>query len=81
MNEEYLRRIKYQNLRKNLGSIRNKMNQLSMSIHELESLLKQTLLIDQKIVEEEDFQKLKKDISFINQELNTLVIPMVNNKC
>ena len=39
MNEEYIRKIKYQILRKNLSTIKNKMNQLSMGINELESLL------------------------------------------
>lgn len=81
MNEAYLRKIKYQNLRKNLSNIKNKMNQLSLSIHELESLLTQTLFVDQKIVEEEEFQTIKKDIRSINHELNTVVLPMVNDKC
>ncbi len=81
MNESYLRKIKYQNLRKNLSIIKNKMNLLSLSIHELESLLTQTLFVDQKIVEEERFQTIKKDIRSINHELNTVVLPMVNDKC
>ena len=81
MNEEYIRRVKYQILRKNLGTIKNKMNQLSMGVNELESLLKQTLYVNQEIVREEAFQKIKKDIRSVNHELNTVVLPMVNNKC
>lgn len=81
MNEEYIRKIKYQILRKNLSTIKNKMNQLSMGINELESLLKQTLYVNQEIVREEAFQKIIKDIRSVNHELNTVVLPMVNNKC
>ncbi len=44
MNEEYIRKIKYQILRKNLVTIKNKMNQLSMGINELESLLKKNFV-------------------------------------
>ena len=81
MKAEYIRKIKYQILRKNLSTIKNKMNQLSMGINELESLLKQTLYVNQEIVREEAFQKIKKDIRSVNHELNTVVLPMVNNKC
>ena len=81
MTEEEIRRMKYRNLRRNLTSIRSKVNNLQMNVSEVESNLKQTVLIDNKIVEEEAYGKIKRDISSVSSELNTSLIPMVNNKC
>lgn len=79
MEDEILKQ-KYRNLRSNLYNIRNKLNDL-VDIHNgTYKNLKETIIIDNKIPEEDEFFEFKKNNQQIINELNNIVIPNINNR-
>ena len=63
-----------------LYNIDNKLEELKLELNELKSLMKETLLIDDKIVEEDLFESVIVDVENISNELNNVVIPLLNNR-
>ena len=66
-------RQKYRNLRSQLVVIKDKLEKLEDSHNSLFSDVKQSLLIDNKIVEEEKFKSLKTDNDDILSRLNNVI--------
>lgn len=63
-----------------LYNIDTKLEELKIELNELKSLMKETLLIDNKIVEEDLFESVIVDVENISNELNNVVIPLLNNR-
>ena len=81
MGEDLLLKAKYQQLRNELYSIKNQLNGLQTLADDVTNALKSSLLIDNKVVDEELFNTAKKDLNSVSNELSGTVIPLVNNKC
>lgn len=71
---------KYLNLQSNLYDIRIKLTSLIEDYDLLKSSVKNALLIDDKIVEEELFSLISKELGNVFTELTDNVIPSINNK-
>lgn len=71
---------KYYYLRIELYNIRNKINNIIENHNDTYSKLKDSIMIDNKILNEDEFFELKKMELHIINELNSIVIPSVNNK-
>lgn len=79
MLEEELKE-KYRQLREKLYNIKNKLNILDDVYDDLNILMKETLLIDDQVVNEDIFKSLKTDNKKIINELTNTIIPQINNK-
>ena len=60
-----------------LYNINNELEELKVELNELKSLMKETLLIDDKIIEEESLESVIVDVENISNELNNVVIPLL----
>lgn len=79
MEDEILKQ-KYRNLRSRLYTIRNKLNDLLDTHNSTYRNLKDSITIDNKLIEEDEFFEMKKSIQETINELNNNVIPNINNK-
>lgn len=79
MLEEELKE-KYLQLRVKLYNIKNKLNIQNDNYDDLNILIKETLLVDNDIIENDLFKSLKKENEQIIAELTNIVIPKINNK-
>ena len=79
MEDEILRQ-KYRILREKLYVIRNKMNDLVEIHNKTYNNLREAIIIDNKIFKEDSFFENKKVEQHILNELNSTIIPNVNNK-
>jgi hypothetical protein len=73
-------RAKYINLRYNLYIIKNKLSGLKSKGNSLKGLMKGSLLIDGKVVDEDYFDSLISNNTQIINELANTVIPIINSK-
>lgn len=79
MSEEELKQ-KYRYLRNRLYNIRDKVNNVIDNHNETYTKLKDFILIDNKILNEDEFFEYKKLEQHVVNELNSIVIPSINNK-
>lgn len=78
--DEELIKIKYRNILNNLYKIKNKYQDLSILFDELDSTIRNNMLIDDKIISEDSFNKKRDSLDFLNQELINEIIPRVSNR-
>ena len=71
---------KYRILNNKLVIIKNKLEILEEEYNDLNRIIKETLLIDDKLIEEDRFSSIINDNQKILNELTNVVIPMVNSK-
>lgn len=79
MENEILKQ-KYRNLRSRLYNIRNKLNDLLDTHNSTYRNLREAIIINNQIIEEDEIFEMKKSIQHTLNELNNNVIPNVNNK-
>lgn len=75
--EESLSKPSYLSLYNDLSKIKSKIEELNLSHGELESILKESLLINKEILNKETFAIVKKTEQQILNELTDEVIPKV----
>ena len=81
MEEEIILRQKYRRLYKNTISIKNKVEELERLLDDAQSAMKESLLVDNKMVEEEQFRNVKEEVSAISLELTNEVLLTIRNYC
>ena len=81
MEEEIVLRQKYRRLYKNTISIKNKVEELERLLDDAQSAMKESLLVDNKMVEEEQFRNVKEEVSAISLELTNEVLLTIRNYC
>ncbi|MEE3344114.1 MAG: hypothetical protein VZS44_08510 [Bacilli bacterium] len=77
MDDEILRQ-KYHANKLKLVSLKNKLNELNGEFDDLNISVKETLLINDKVVDEEEFLMLDDINNKIIDELGMVVIPMID---
>lgn len=80
MNDDTLLKVKYTQLYNELKSIKDKLNDLDMVYNELNNALKETLMLDDKIIEEDMFKSIKEETNSIRSELVDFIIPEVSKR-
>lgn len=75
--EESLSKSNYLSLYNDLSKIKNKIKDLDLSHDELESILKESLLINNEMLNNETFDTVKKTEQQILDELTNEIIPRV----
>lgn len=78
--EEEMIRQKYRSLQNRLYTIQDKLEDLCEEMNVLHASMKQSIMIDNQIVEEEPFAIQMETVDAITTELGQVLIPMVNNK-
>ena len=79
MDEEAIK-IKYRNLLNKLYIIKNKYEELDDAYDDLNSTIKNNMLIDDKIIAQDELEKIKHDINNLESCLNNTIIPIVRNR-
>lgn len=79
MDEEAIK-IKYRNLLNKLYIIKNKYEELDDAYDDLNSTIKNNMLIDDKIIAQDELEKIKHDINNLESGLNNTIIPIVRNR-
>lgn len=79
MNDE-ITKAKYRVLQKNLYTIKNRLFELEDIYENTISNVKNSFLIDKKIVFEEEFNQIKMDFTSIKEQTLNEIIPNINNK-
>lgn len=72
--------IKYDKLKTNLYTIKNKIDSLITYNDELYLLLKENLLINDSIIDNELLSSIKKDLLEIQTEIENNIIPLIDTK-
>lgn len=80
MDEQEILRQKYKILKTKLYNIRYNLNQLNSEYKNLDSKISRLILIDDKIFDEKNFKIIENNNDSILDELDSIVIPRVNNK-
>lgn len=78
MNEEL--KLKYRNLFYNVSNINNRLNTVLYKLNELNSYLKDNAMVDNKIIENNNYYFVKNKINNVSNELNCTIIPSLRNK-
>lgn len=78
--DEEMRRIKYRQLLNRLYGIRSKFQELNDAFDDLNSYLKENLLVDDKNIVENAFFNINSNINVLKSELESYIIPIVRNK-
>ncbi len=79
MDEEAIK-IKYRNLLNKLYIIKNKYEELDDAYDDLNSTIKNNMLIDDKIIAQDELEKIKHDTNNLESGLNNTIIPIVRNR-
>lgn len=79
MDDEILK-VKYRKLYSNLKVIKDKLDDLEIAYNELNSGIKETLMLNDKILEEDKFNFIKEETDSIRSELVDYIIPEVSKK-
>ena len=79
MDEEAIK-IKYRNLLNKLYIIKNKYEELDDAYDDLNSTIKNNMLIDDKIIAQDELEKIKHDSNNLESGLNNTIIPIVRNR-
>lgn len=78
--DEELMKVKYRQLKNQLTEIKEELELLKDDYNDLNGTIKETLLIDDKIVEEDLFISISNDTDKVLNELTNVVIPIINSK-
>lgn len=78
MNEEL--KLKYKNLFYNVSNINNRLNTILYRLNELNSYLKDNAMVDNKIIENNNYYIVKNKINNVSNELSYTIIPSLRNK-
>ena len=73
-------KIKYQYLRTKLYEIKNDLNELDNSYNDLEVTLKKNIKINNDIPERNELNAIQQSQKNINNEISSIIIPMINGK-
>ena len=73
-------KIKYQYLRTKLYEIKNELNELDNSYNDLEVTLKKNIKINNDIPERNELNAIQQSQKNINNEISSIIIPMINGK-
>lgn len=73
-------KIKYQYLRTKLYEIKNDLNELDNSYNDLEVTLKKNIEINNDIPERNELNAIQQSQKNINNEISSIIIPMINGK-
>ena len=79
MNEEMIK-IKYRDFLNKLYIIKNKYEELDDAYDNLDSTIKNNMLIDDKILVQDEFEQVKQDINDLESTLINTIIPIVRNR-
>ena len=78
--EEEMIRVKYRYLQSKLYDIKNRLHDMNNLTEDIKSSLKQSIIIDDKIVEEDLFDSIKNEQQDIYEELVSEILPTVSNR-
>lgn len=78
--EEEMIRVKYRYLQSKLYDIKNKLHDMNNLTEDIKSSLKQSIIIDDKIVEEDLFYSIKNEQQDVYEELVLEILPTVSNR-
>ena len=78
--DEDMRKIKYRQLLNKLYTIRNKCQEVDNTFDDLNAIVKENLLIDDKNIKENDFNDAKNGIISLKDELDGDIIPIVRSR-
>ncbi len=79
MDEEMIK-IKYRDFLNKLYIIKNKYEELDDAYDNLDSTIKNNMLIDDKILVQDEFEQVKQDINDLESTLINTIIPIVRNR-
>ena len=80
MMENELIREQMINLSYDLSDIKTELDNVILEYDEIVIAMKKNLLIDEKIIEEENIHSYKNDLVKVNQEITNGVISRINNQ-
>lgn len=78
--DEEMKKIKYRQLLNKLYTIRNKYQELDNVFDDLNTTVKENLLIDDKNIKEDTFNDTKNSIISLKEELDGDIIPIVRSR-
>lgn len=78
--EDEILRARYRNLRSRVLQIRNRLSRLNSHHNKLINIMNDALLIDGKIVDEKNLEKINDGVNDIISEIYNSVIPSINGK-
>jgi len=64
----------------NVDNIKQEFNELKSELNDLNLLMKEKVVIDNKIVEEESFEEVINDIENLSSDFNNVIRQLINNK-
>ena len=70
---------KYINLQSNLKNIKQELEEIAVHYEQLSATVKENILIDNNIYQNEEFETIKRNLNSILNEIRTNVIPNINN--
>lgn len=79
MDEEMIK-IKYRDFLNKLYIIKNKYEELDDAYDNLDSTIKNNMLMDDKILVQDEFEQVKQDINDLESTLINTIIPIVRNR-
>lgn len=78
--EEEMIRVKYHYLQSKLYDIKNKLHDINDVTEDIKSSLKESIIMDDKIIEEDLFDSVKDRQLKIYEELVSEILPTVSNR-
>lgn len=79
--EEIVLKNAYRRLYKNVLLLNKQIDELDTELEETNRLMKESLLLDDKTLEEEKFHNVKKEVIAIEKELTTEILPIIRRSC
>ena len=79
MREEYMKQ-KYAELSAKLSSVSSDMATLIDNQRKLASILNENLTVDKKKIQNDELDRIQKDLNAIQSEINGVLIPIANSK-
>jgi len=81
MEEEMLLKGAYRRLYKDVLLIKKQVEDLDMNLEETNRFIKECLLIDGKVLKEEEFQNVRKEMATVEKELTNEILPIIRRSC
>lgn len=72
--------MEYRELRTQLKSLGNSLQDLNDYLKDIRSLVTSSLSVNNQVIHQEEFEQLSHEVQSIAHDLRANVIPMVNNK-
>jgi len=79
MNEE-VRKVKYQQLYRNLVVIKENLQTASASFDDVRTIVKESVAVDHKMIEEESFAQIDTMLNEVENHLIHIVLPKIRYK-